>query len=68
MDLLSWVWPPALAILAIWMVVQVRSHLRGRGRWLVVPVIATLLVFAIGGGLATVSAATAPDAPMQPAG
>jgi pimeloyl-ACP methyl ester carboxylesterase len=59
MNLLSWVWPPALAVLAIWMVIQVRSHLPGRGRWLVVPVIATLLVFAIGGGIATVSAATA---------
>jgi pimeloyl-ACP methyl ester carboxylesterase len=57
MDLLSWVWPPALAILAIWMVVQVRRHLRGRGRWFVVPVIATLMVFAVGGGIATVSAA-----------
>ena len=53
MDLLSWVWPPALAILAIWMVAQVRRKLRGRGRWLVVPVIATLLVFAVGGAIAT---------------
>ena len=43
MDLLSWIWPPALAILAVWMFVQVRRQLRGRGRWLVVPVIATLL-------------------------
>ena len=42
-------------------------HLRGRGRWLVVPVIATLLVFAIGGGLATVSAATASSAQRPPA-
>ena len=63
MDLLSWVWPPALVVLAIWMVIQVRRHLRGRGRWLVVPMIATLLVFAIGGGLATVSAATASSTP-----
>ena len=59
MNLLSWAWPPALAVLAIWMVIQVRSQLPGRGRWLVVPVIVTLLVFAIGGGMATVSAATA---------
>jgi pimeloyl-ACP methyl ester carboxylesterase len=58
MDVLSWIWPPALAILAIWMVAQVRVHLHGRGRWLVVPVVATLLVFAVGGGIATVSAAT----------
>ena len=68
MDLLSWVWPPALAVLAIWMVIQVRRQLRGRGRWLVVPVIATLLVFAVGGGLATVSAATASSAQRPPAG
>jgi pimeloyl-ACP methyl ester carboxylesterase len=59
MDLLSWVWPPALAVLAIWMVVQVRGNLRGRGRWLMVPVIATLLAFAVGGGLSTIGTATA---------
>jgi pimeloyl-ACP methyl ester carboxylesterase len=57
MDLLSWIWPPALAVLAIWMVVQVRRHLHGGGRWLVAPVIATLIAVAVGGGLATVSAA-----------
>jgi pimeloyl-ACP methyl ester carboxylesterase len=62
MDLLSWVWPPAIAVLAIWMVIQVRGQLHGRGRWLIVPVIATLLVFAVGGGLATVSAATTSSA------
>ena len=60
MDLLSWVWPPALATLAIWMVAQVHRHLSGRGRWLVLPVIATLLVLAVGGALATLSAATDP--------
>ena len=58
MDLLSWIWPPALAILAVWMFMQVRRNLHGRGRWLVVPVIATLLLIAVGGALATVSAAT----------
>jgi pimeloyl-ACP methyl ester carboxylesterase len=65
MDLISWVWPPALAILAIWMFAQVRHQLRGRGRWFVVPVIATLLVFAIGGAIATVSAANGLGAPSQ---
>jgi pimeloyl-ACP methyl ester carboxylesterase len=59
MDFLGWVWPLAIVGLAIWMVIQVRANLRGRGRWLIVPVIATLLVFAIGGGIATVSTATA---------
>jgi hypothetical protein len=63
MDLLSWVWPPALAILAIRMVVQMRRQLHGRGRSLVVPMIATLIVFAVGGALSTVGTATAPGAP-----
>jgi pimeloyl-ACP methyl ester carboxylesterase len=62
MDLLSWVWPPALGMLATWMVIQVRRQLYGRGRWLLVPVIATLAVSAIGGGIATISAATASTA------
>jgi pimeloyl-ACP methyl ester carboxylesterase len=65
MDLLSWVWPPALAILAIWMVMQVRRRLRGRGRWLVAPVIAALFVFALGGAIASVSAATGLGASAQ---
>jgi hypothetical protein len=59
MDFLGWVWPLAIAGLALWMVIQVRANLRGRGRWLVLPVIATLLVFAVGGALTTVSASTA---------
>jgi pimeloyl-ACP methyl ester carboxylesterase len=59
MDFLGWVWPLAVAGLAIWMVIQVRANLRGRGRWLMVPMIATLLVFAVGGGLTTVNTATA---------
>ena len=59
MDILGWVWPLAIAGLAIWMVIQVRASLRGHGRWLVVPVIATLLAFSIGGALTTLGAATA---------
>jgi pimeloyl-ACP methyl ester carboxylesterase len=65
MGLLSWVWPPALAILAIWMVVQVRRQMRGRGRWFVVPVIAALLVFSVGGAIVTVSAANGLGASVQ---
>lgn len=66
MDLLSWVWPPALAGLAIWMVIQVRRCLRGRGRWLVTPVIGTLLLFAIGGGFATFTATSGLGAAQSP--
>jgi pimeloyl-ACP methyl ester carboxylesterase len=57
MDLLGWLWPPAITALAIWMILQVRARLRGRGRWLVVPAISALGVLALGGGLATVSGA-----------
>ena len=53
MDLLSWIWPPALAVLAVWMILEVRRNLRGRGRWLVIPVIAVLLLVAIGGAFAS---------------
>ena len=62
MDILGWIWPPAIAILAIWAIAQISRRLRGRGRWLVVPVTAVLLVLAAGGTIATLSAATAPGA------
>jgi pimeloyl-ACP methyl ester carboxylesterase len=65
MDLLSWVWPLALAILAIWMIFQVRRQMRGRGRWFIVPVIASLFVFSVGGAIAAVSAANGPGASAQ---
>jgi pimeloyl-ACP methyl ester carboxylesterase len=58
MDVLAWIWPPALLVLAVWMVMQVRHHLRGRSRWIVIPVIATLLAVSVGGAVTTVSAAT----------
>jgi pimeloyl-ACP methyl ester carboxylesterase len=66
MDALSWVWPLVLAILAVWMIAQVRRHLVGRGRWLVVPAAGTLLLLAVGGGIATVGAAIGTSAPDQP--
>jgi pimeloyl-ACP methyl ester carboxylesterase len=62
MDLASWVWPVALAVLAIWMFVEMRRQLRGRGRWLVGGLIAALLVIAVAGALTTVRTATTPRA------
>jgi len=58
MDALSWIWPVAIGALAVWMFLRVRRELRGRGRWLVVPVILVLLLMAVGGGLTTVVSAT----------
>jgi pimeloyl-ACP methyl ester carboxylesterase len=57
MDLASWVWPVALAALAIWMFVEMRRQLHGRGRWLVGGLIAALLLIAVAGGLTTVGTA-----------
>ncbi|TKK82397.1 alpha/beta hydrolase [Kribbella jiaozuonensis] len=54
-DVLKWVWPPALLVLAIWMAVRVGRELHSRGgRWLLYSVIAILALASIGGGYETV--------------
>ena len=54
-EVLSWVWPPVLLALAIWMIVRVHRQLRSRsGRWLLYPVIALLVLASLGGGYETV--------------
>src|SRR5918993_324185 len=51
----SWVWPPVLFGLVVWMFLQVRRHMRSRiGRWLLYPVLAVLMIAAVGGGYQTV--------------
>jgi pimeloyl-ACP methyl ester carboxylesterase len=60
MDLASWVWPVALATLAIWMFVEMRRQLHGRARWLVGALTAALLLIAVAGGLTTVGTAMTP--------
>jgi pimeloyl-ACP methyl ester carboxylesterase len=54
MDRLSWLWPPAILALAVWMAIQFRRDLVGRGRWLLYPIVAVLVLSSIGGGLQTV--------------
>ena len=61
-DLLGWVWPVGLAVLAAWMLVQLRRHLRGAGRWLVAGPVVMLLLIAIAGGLVTIATAAKPPA------
>jgi pimeloyl-ACP methyl ester carboxylesterase len=54
-DVLSWVWPPALFVLVVWMFLRTRSQLRSRsGRWLLYPILAALTVASVGGGYETV--------------
>lgn len=62
MDLLGWVWPVALVVLAIWMVLQARHELRGIGRWIVGGLTAVLLLMAVSGAAMTVSVALASPA------
>jgi pimeloyl-ACP methyl ester carboxylesterase len=64
---LSWVWPPALLVLAVWMILQVNRQLRSRsGRVLLYPVIAMLFLSSLGGGFETLrGAADATDSPEQ---
>jgi pimeloyl-ACP methyl ester carboxylesterase len=55
---LSWVWPPALLVLVIWMIVRAHRELRSRSRrWLLYPVIAMLALASAGGAYETVGAA-----------
>jgi len=54
---LSWLWPVALLVLAVWIVVQVRRDMPRAARWLVYPVIGVLVLIAVGGAFETVSAA-----------
>jgi hypothetical protein len=52
---LSWVWPPVLFALVVWMIVKVRRQVRSRSaRWLLYPVLAVLAIAAVGGGYETV--------------
>ena len=61
MDLLSWIWPIALVVLAVWIVIQSRRDLIGRGRWVVYAAVAVLVLFAVGGALATLTGAQRPQ-------
>jgi pimeloyl-ACP methyl ester carboxylesterase len=64
-EALSWIWPPVVLVLVVWMVVQAHRHLHSRSRrWLLYPVIAVTGLAAVGGGYETVSAATDTDVAM----
>lgn len=56
-DLLAGVWPPALLVLAAWMVVQAQRQLRSpSGRILLYPVLVLLVLASLGGGFETARA------------
>jgi pimeloyl-ACP methyl ester carboxylesterase len=48
---IGWVWPPALLVLVVWVFRRARRDLRSRTRRLLLyPVLAVLMLFALGGG------------------
>lgn len=57
-EVLSWVWPPALLVLVIWMFFRARKQLRSRSRRLLIyPLLALLALASIGGAYQTLGAA-----------
>jgi pimeloyl-ACP methyl ester carboxylesterase len=55
-DALGWVWPPALLVLVAWVFIRARRDLNSRTRiWLLNPVLAVLVLFALAGAYETVS-------------
>jgi pimeloyl-ACP methyl ester carboxylesterase len=66
-EVLSWVWPPAMLALVIWMIVRVHRQLRSRSRrWLLYPVMAMLAFASIGGGYETLREAADARAYLMP--
>ena len=66
-DVLSWVWPPVLLALVVWMVIQAHRGLRSRSlRWLLYPVFAALTLAAVGGGYQTMREAVDADSYPMP--
>ncbi|WP_205739579.1 alpha/beta fold hydrolase [Georgenia sp. SYP-B2076] len=54
-EVLTWVWPPAVLALVVWMLVRTRRQLRSpSGRWLLYPVLTVLALASVGGGYQTV--------------
>jgi pimeloyl-ACP methyl ester carboxylesterase len=58
-EVLSWIWPPVLLALVVWMVIRVRRDMRSRGGRAQLYVVCTILALcAVGGGWQTVREAT----------
>lgn len=54
MDLLAWVWPVPVLLLAAWLILRVRRDVSGQSRWLLYPVVGVLALLAVGGAVETV--------------
>jgi len=64
---LSWIWPPVMLALSVWMIVRVHRGLRGsRTRWVLYPVIVLLALASVGGGYQTIGEAVDAQASPMP--
>ena len=61
MDVLSWVWPVGLVVLAVWMFIQLRREVHGLGRLLIGGLTVVLLLMGVAG--AAITLAPRPEAP-----
>lgn len=65
-DVLGWVWPPALLVLAVWVWIRARHELRSSARvWLLNPVLVIWVLLALGGTYEAVRQSTAPAVAMR---
>jgi pimeloyl-ACP methyl ester carboxylesterase len=63
---LSWVWPPALLVLVVWVWFRARRRLHSRTRlWLLYPVLVVLVLLAFGGVYERFRESTAPAVAMR---
>jgi pimeloyl-ACP methyl ester carboxylesterase len=66
LGVLDWIWPPALLVLVAWVFRHAKRDLRSRTRtWLLNPVLAVLVLFALGGAYETIGRATEPSVAMR---
>jgi len=66
LDALDWVWPPTLLVLVVWVYRHAKRDLRSRTRtWWLNPVLAVLVLFALGGAFQTIGGALEPRVAMR---
>ena len=54
---LNWIWPVAMAGLVAWMIVQIKRHTAGYGRWTLTAVVAVLGIASLGATYENIAAA-----------
>ena len=58
MNVLAWVWPVPVLLLAVWLIQRVHREVPGRSRWLLFPIVSVLALLAVGGATEAVIEAT----------